>query len=180
MPVAAEVVAADEPGVEPGQHVAGVAVQLVVDDDDGGAEDAAPVGGRRTEALERQRAAHGVLRDADLGGRGDERVGVDAVGVGQPAGLGALELDGAAQDAPDGVPVEPHGVHDAEARAVRSGGEAVGARAAEQHVDGVDPEVVVVAAGSCGVPTAAGSTSKSAPHVVHSRWWCGVTPPLGS
>ena len=88
--------AADEPGVEPGQHVAGIAVQLLLDDDDGGPEDAAATGGRRTEALQRQRSAHGVLRDADLGRRRDERLGVDALGIGQLARLRALELDGAA------------------------------------------------------------------------------------
>ena len=102
---------ADEPGVEARQHVAGVAVQLVLDDDDGRAEDTATVGGRRPEPLDRQRPAHRLLGDADLAGRGDEGVGVDAVGVRQLARGRTLELDGAAQHAPDRVPVEAHDVH---------------------------------------------------------------------
>ena len=119
-PLASQVVTADEPAVEPGEDVGGGTGHLLVDHDDRRAEQ--PVADvarrRRPEVLDGDGASHRGLRDAHLGGRRDERLGVDVVDIGESGSGKVVEGRGPTQDAAHGVTVE-RGVVGADVHAVR-------------------------------------------------------------
>ena len=58
---------------------------------------------------------------------------------------------------------------------------AAGARAAEEHLRAVDAEALTLGDAELGHGDAGGvDVEQRAPHDVHSRWWWGAGPMLGS
>ena len=118
-PVAMQVVALDEPGVETGQHLGRRSGHFGVDGHDRRTDE--PVGGpgpgQRIEALDGDRPVHRGGRDTDLGSRLDERLLVDHVGRRERARLLVGELAGPPEHAPDGVAIEHPLCHQHQVRA---------------------------------------------------------------